>query len=133
MTPYVHNTDPFTCSPQDEPHAPTLSVHCQSNFPTRKAASTLDVGLPDGTNDGGYMAMLSDIVPGVLQVVHFLFVFNATLFSPTPPTPQVVMCCFKSYMAMLSDVEPGVLQGVNSLFVFNATHFFLLRLLPHKS
>jgi len=78
------------------------------------------------------MAMLSDIVPGVLQVVHFLFVFNATLFSPTPPTPQVVMCCFKSYMAMLSDVEPGVLQGVNSLFVFNATHFFLLRLLPHK-
>lgn len=58
--------------PQDEPRAPTLSVHCQSNFPTRKATSTLDVGLPDKTDDKAYMTMLSEVVPGVLQVCFVL-------------------------------------------------------------
>lgn len=33
----------------------TLSVHGANNFPTRKQASTLDVGLPDGTGDEQYL------------------------------------------------------------------------------
>jgi acetoin utilization deacetylase AcuC-like enzyme len=34
----------------------TLSVHAERNFPVRKAASDLDVGLPDGTGDDAYLA-----------------------------------------------------------------------------
>jgi acetoin utilization deacetylase AcuC-like enzyme len=36
----------------------TLSVHAQSNYPFRKAASDLDVGLPDGTGDDAYLEAL---------------------------------------------------------------------------
>jgi acetoin utilization deacetylase AcuC-like enzyme len=37
----------------------TLSVHGAGNFPVRKAASDLDVALPDGTDDSGYLAALA--------------------------------------------------------------------------
>ncbi|KAF5839593.1 histone deacetylase [Dunaliella salina] len=63
----VHQGDGTAVCLQDEPRATTLSVHCQSNFPTRKAVSTLDVGLPDKVDDRGYMRMLSELIPGVLQ------------------------------------------------------------------
>ncbi|WP_294301150.1 histone deacetylase [uncultured Sphingomonas sp.] len=36
----------------------TYSIHAEKNFPARKARSTLDVGLPDGVDDDGYMAAL---------------------------------------------------------------------------
>ena len=36
----------------------TLSVHAEKNFPVRKARSTLDVALPDGTGDEDYLAAL---------------------------------------------------------------------------
>ncbi len=44
----------------------TLSVHCESNFPARKMASSLDVGLPDGTGDDEYLAAVSGVLPGVM-------------------------------------------------------------------
>ncbi|GFE74969.1 histone deacetylase [Novosphingobium sp. TCA1] len=48
----------------------TLSIHAEKNFPTRKARSSLDVGLPDGTDDAGYL----DALVGSLSMVldHFL-------------------------------------------------------------
>ena len=36
----------------------TLSLHGERNYPTLKAASNLDVGLPDGTGDDAYMKAL---------------------------------------------------------------------------
>ncbi|WIW88593.1 histone deacetylase [Sphingobium sp. V4] len=45
----------------------TLSVHAEKNFPVRKARSTLDIGLEDGTGDSAYLALLADIVPRVLD------------------------------------------------------------------
>jgi acetoin utilization deacetylase AcuC-like enzyme len=45
----------------------TLSIHAEKNFPVRKARSTLDIGLEDGTDDTAYLATLSDILPGVLD------------------------------------------------------------------
>ena len=36
----------------------TYSIHAEKNFPARKARSTLDVGLPDGVDDDGYLAAL---------------------------------------------------------------------------
>jgi acetoin utilization deacetylase AcuC-like enzyme len=45
----------------------TLSIHAEKNFPVRKARSTLDIGLEDGTGDDAYLAVLTDILPRVLD------------------------------------------------------------------
>ncbi|BBD99027.1 histone deacetylase [Sphingobium amiense] len=45
----------------------TLSVHAEKNFPVRKARSTLDIGLPDGTGDDAYLATVRDVLPRVLD------------------------------------------------------------------
>jgi acetoin utilization deacetylase AcuC-like enzyme len=47
----------------------TLSVHAEKNFPTRKARSSLDVGLPDATGDTAYLEALAGSLPMVLD--HF--------------------------------------------------------------
>lgn len=45
----------------------TLSLHAEKNFPVRKARSSLDVALPDGLDDEGYMAALTRHLPQVLD------------------------------------------------------------------
>lgn len=45
----------------------TLSLHAEKNFPVRKARSTLDLPLPDGLDDRGYMAVLTRYLPQVLD------------------------------------------------------------------
>jgi acetoin utilization deacetylase AcuC-like enzyme len=44
----------------------TLSLHAEKNFPVRKARSSLDIGLPDGLDDDGYMEALTRHLPQVL-------------------------------------------------------------------
>lgn len=44
----------------------TLSVHAEKNFPVRKARSSLDVALPDGTGDDDYMRALSEHLPQLM-------------------------------------------------------------------
>ena len=44
----------------------TLSLHAEKNFPVRKARSSLDIGLPDGLDDDGYMAVLTRHLPQVM-------------------------------------------------------------------
>lgn len=44
----------------------TLSLHAEKNFPVRKACSSLDVALPDGLDDDGYMAVLERHLPRVI-------------------------------------------------------------------
>ena len=45
----------------------TLSIHAERNFPERKARSTLDVPLPDGTGDRDYLAALDETLPNVVD------------------------------------------------------------------
>ena len=45
----------------------TLSLHAEKNFPARKARSTLDVALPDGTGDAAYLAALARHLPDLLD------------------------------------------------------------------
>ena len=45
----------------------TLSFHAEKNFPARKARSSLDVALPDGTGDDAYLDALAEHLPGVLD------------------------------------------------------------------
>lgn len=44
----------------------TLSLHAERNFPVRKARSAVDVPLPDGVDDDGYMVALNESLPRVL-------------------------------------------------------------------
>ncbi|WP_017664586.1 histone deacetylase [Porphyrobacter sp. AAP82] len=46
----------------------TLSLHAEKNFPVRKARSSRDVALEDGTDDDGYMAALTRHLPEVLAL-----------------------------------------------------------------
>ena len=45
----------------------TLSLHAEKNFPVRKARSSLDVPLPDGTDDDGFMEALDRHLPRVID------------------------------------------------------------------
>ncbi len=44
----------------------TFSLHADKNFPVRKARSSLDVGLPDGMDDNGYLEALERHLPELL-------------------------------------------------------------------
>lgn len=44
----------------------TLSLHAEKNFPVRKARSSLDVNLPDGLDDDGYMEALTRHLPKIM-------------------------------------------------------------------
>ena len=48
----------------------TLSLHCESNYPTIKAQSTFDVGLRDGMQDDEYLEILEHSVNDALAVVQ---------------------------------------------------------------
>ena len=45
----------------------TVSLHAEKNFPVRKARSSLDVALPDGTSDADYLDVLDTHLPRVLN------------------------------------------------------------------
>ncbi len=54
----VHQGDGTAALCAEDPSIFTLSVHGEANFPFRKAASDIDVALPDGTTDSVYLAAL---------------------------------------------------------------------------
>lgn len=45
----------------------TMSIHAEKNFPVRKARSTLDIALPDGTGDEHYMAAMAPALDEMLD------------------------------------------------------------------
>jgi acetoin utilization deacetylase AcuC-like enzyme len=45
----------------------TLSLHAEHNYPFTKEQSDLDVALPDGTEDAGYLKALHDALEGLFQ------------------------------------------------------------------
>lgn len=53
----------------------TLSLHGERNYPTHKAFSTHDVGLPDGTGDAGYLAALEPALAVALETARPELVF----------------------------------------------------------
>ncbi|AYH44751.1 histone deacetylase [Azoarcus sp. DN11] len=56
----VHQGDGTATILAGLPDVFTLSLHGEKNFPFRKATSTLDIELPDGTADADYLAALRD-------------------------------------------------------------------------
>jgi acetoin utilization deacetylase AcuC-like enzyme len=63
----VHQGDGTAVMLAGVPGAATFSVHAEKNFPVRKARSTRDVGLPDGTGDDAYLAALDAEFPALLD------------------------------------------------------------------
>ncbi|KQM65014.1 histone deacetylase [Sphingomonas sp. Leaf17] len=63
----VHQGDGTASLLAGRPGITTYSIHAEKNFPVRKARSTLDVGLPDGVDDDGYLAALTDTLVPLLE------------------------------------------------------------------
>ena len=53
----------------------TFSMHGEKNFPLRKEKSSLDIGLPDKTEDTPYLRILQETLPRLLDEVEPDFVF----------------------------------------------------------
>lgn len=74
----VHQGDGTAALMAGEPAVTTFSMHCESNFPVRKARSTLDVGLPDKTGDDAYLEALAAHLPALAgQVRPDLILYQA--------------------------------------------------------
>ena len=74
----VHQGDGSAACFQTDERVTTFSVHAASNFPLRKVNSDIDIPLPDGTEDGDYLAAIGDQLPDVLdQLRPQLVLFNA--------------------------------------------------------
>lgn len=56
----VHQGDGTAQILADNPAVFTFSMHAEKNYPVRKVASCLDIGLPDGTGDDAYLEVLAD-------------------------------------------------------------------------
>ena len=54
----VHQGDGTAALTAGRPGIVTCSIHAEKNFPARKARSTVDIDLPDGTGDAAYLAAL---------------------------------------------------------------------------
>ncbi|MBE7218255.1 MAG: histone deacetylase [Caulobacteraceae bacterium] len=63
----VHQGDGTAFIFEGEPRVATFSMHGAKNFPARRAASTLDIDLPDGAGDADYLATLREHLPGLLD------------------------------------------------------------------
>lgn len=56
----------------------TYSIHAEKNFPARKARSTLDVPLPDGTGDDAYLAALAgSLLPLIDGIAPDIILYQA--------------------------------------------------------
>lgn len=55
----VHQGDGTAALMANEDRVFTCSLHAEKNFPVRKGPSSLDVSLPDGLEDAGYLAALA--------------------------------------------------------------------------
>lgn len=66
----VHQGDGTATILAGEPDVFTLSLHGEKNFPFRKAVSSLDIELPDGTGDAAYLAALRGGLEQVFAAVQ---------------------------------------------------------------
>lgn len=74
----VHQGDGTAWIFRDDPQVFTFSMHCEVNFPTRKQTSDLDIPLPEGLDDDGYLQILAQYLPDLLtQVKPDLVLYDA--------------------------------------------------------
>ncbi len=62
----VHQGDGTAWIFQNDPYVFTFSMHCEANFPGKKQNSDLDIPLPIGLDDEGYLQVLAQFLPNIL-------------------------------------------------------------------
>lgn len=74
----VHQGDGTAALTAGRHDVSTYSIHAEKNFPVRKARSTRDVALPDGTGDAAYLAALTEtLVPMIDEEAPDLILYQA--------------------------------------------------------
>ena len=74
----VHQGDGTAWTFKNDNSVFTFSMHCEANFPGRKQQSDLDVPLPIGLDDDGYLQILANYLPDLLtQIKPDLVLFDA--------------------------------------------------------
>ena len=74
----VHQGDGTAWIFQNDESVFTFSMHCEANFPGRKQISDLDIPLPVGLDDDGYLQILAKHLPDLLtEVKPDLVLFDA--------------------------------------------------------
>lgn len=63
----VHQGNGNAAIMADNPCVFVFSMHGEKNYPYHKPASDLDIGLPDGTDDAAYLAILQENLPKILH------------------------------------------------------------------
>lgn len=72
----VHQGDGTAAIFAEDPSVFTFSIHGQTNFPFRKSASDLDIGLEDGASDDVYLSSLGEALQSIFNKrTSFDFVF----------------------------------------------------------
>jgi acetoin utilization deacetylase AcuC-like enzyme len=51
----------------DDPETFTFSIHGAGNYPLYKKTSSIDIELPPGTGDAGFLGALESVLPGLLE------------------------------------------------------------------
>ena len=62
----VHQGDGTAAIFREAPEVFTFSVHCEANYPPRKEAGDLDIGVPPGTGDAVYHSVVETHLPALL-------------------------------------------------------------------
>lgn len=73
----VHQGDGTARIFQDDPSVATVSIHAASNYPVRKATSTIDVPLPDRMDDAAYLDVLEETLARALEFEADIVFYNA--------------------------------------------------------
>jgi acetoin utilization deacetylase AcuC-like enzyme len=63
----VHQGDGTAATFRNDRSVTTFSMHSERNYPLRKVASNLDIGLPDRTGDDAYLEALAEALPRLLD------------------------------------------------------------------
>jgi acetoin utilization deacetylase AcuC-like enzyme len=64
----VHQGDGTARILENDTDAITVSLHCENNFPARKAASDWDIPLPRNTDDHAYLKVVDDVLSYLLPL-----------------------------------------------------------------
>tara|TARA_B100002049_G_scaffold222676_1_gene192676 strand:- start:2023 stop:2931 length:909 start_codon:yes stop_codon:yes gene_type:complete len=66
----VHQGDGTAAMLAHQPYAYTCSIHCEKNFPFRKSASDLDIGLAANVADSEYLGVVDDTLSYLLNTLN---------------------------------------------------------------
>lgn len=73
----VHQGDGNGSLLRDNPDVLVISIHGEKNFPFRKVACDIDIGLPDGTEDRAYLGHLADALAAIAAHRPDLMLYNS--------------------------------------------------------